>query len=67
MDRPHWQPKINPLSTLFHAANSGDVKMTIVGGDILYEDGVYKTLDIEQIKRDAQKTFDTIAAKVSHQ
>jgi len=43
-------PLYDPLYTLLYSANSSNVKMTMVDGRILYQNGEFKTLDIEKIK-----------------
>jgi 5-methylthioadenosine/S-adenosylhomocysteine deaminase len=43
-------PLYDPLHTLLYSANASNVCMTMVDGKILYENGEFKTLDIEQIK-----------------
>ncbi|MBE6564155.1 MAG: amidohydrolase [Ruminococcaceae bacterium] len=43
-------PLYDPLHTLLYSANASNVCMTMVDGSILYENGEFTTLDIEQIK-----------------
>ena len=49
-DRPHLIPCHNTISNVVYSANGSDVVMTMVGGKILYEDGEFKTIDIERVK-----------------
>lgn len=51
---PHIAPNNDFLSDLVYAAKGSDVVLTMVGGRILYEDGEFKTLDIEKIKAEAR-------------
>ena len=50
LDTPLLTPVHNALSTAVYSSNGRDVYMTIVRGKVLYENGDYKTLDIEKIK-----------------
>ena len=49
---PHLIPCHNPISNLVYAARGSDVCMTMVRGNILYENGVFLTLDAERILHD---------------
>ena len=35
--KPHWQPKVNMLSHLVYSAKSSDVYLTMINGNILFE------------------------------
>jgi 5-methylthioadenosine/S-adenosylhomocysteine deaminase len=63
-DRPHLLPGDDLTSHLCHSAQAGDVFMTIAGGDILYEDGEFLTLDRERIMREAELATDAIVKRV---
>lgn len=45
-------PSYDPAYTAVYSANRSDVRLTMVDGRILYENGEYKTLDIEKVKAD---------------
>jgi 5-methylthioadenosine/S-adenosylhomocysteine deaminase len=47
-EAPHMQPAIEILPMLTYSAQGSDVKMTMVDGNILYDNGVYKTIDAEK-------------------
>ena len=49
-DRPHLIPCHNVVSNAVYAARGSDVVMTVVAGKILYENGVFTTIDIERAK-----------------
>ncbi len=51
-------PSYDPLYTLLYSASSRDVLMTVVDGEILYEKGVFYTLDIEKIKEEFKRVCD---------
>ncbi len=45
-------PMFSPVYTLVYSANSSDVCFNMVDGRVLYENGEYKTLDIDKVKYD---------------
>lgn len=52
-DGPHMHPNLDSLALLCYSAQASDVCMTMVNGEILYENGEYKTLDKDRIFFDA--------------
>lgn len=52
-------PVYNPCDSFLYSANSSNVVMTMVDGKILYENGEYKTLDIEKIKYQFKNIINT--------
>lgn len=50
-----WLPDIDPLSNLLYAAHSTHVSLTMVAGKILYENGTYLTIDVDQLRFEVQK------------
>ncbi len=42
-------PVYDPVFTLLYSANSSNVKMTMVDGEILYDDGEFPKMDIERV------------------
>lgn len=54
-DRPHLTPKHNVISSLVYSARGSDVTLTMVGGKILYRDGVFLTIDREKVLAEARK------------
>ena len=50
--QPHLIPCHNPISNLVYAASGHDVRMTMVRGKILYEDGHYTTIDLDHVLRE---------------
>jgi 5-methylthioadenosine/S-adenosylhomocysteine deaminase len=43
---PHTLPVHDPVATLFHAARGTDVVLTVVGGEVLYEEETHHTVDV---------------------
>jgi 5-methylthioadenosine/S-adenosylhomocysteine deaminase len=48
-------PSYDGYATLAYSANERDIMLTMADGVILYEDGEYKTIDIEKIKDEAKR------------
>ncbi|MBR5313906.1 MAG: amidohydrolase [Clostridia bacterium] len=48
-------PSYSPVYTLVYSSNSSDVCFNMVDGKILYENGEFKTLDIEKLKVEMKK------------
>lgn len=53
-NQPHLIPNLEPMALLTYAAQGSDVCMTMVDGQILYENGEFKTLDREKILFEAR-------------
>ena len=50
----HNIPSYGYEATVAYSANASDVKMTMVDGKILYENGEYTTIDVEKLKYEAK-------------
>ena len=46
---PHLMPCHNVLNGLLWSAKGGDVAMTMVRGKILYQNGVFPTIDLKEV------------------
>ena len=51
MTAPHMQPALDPVALLVYSAHGSDVKMTMVDGRILYEDGKFTTINAAKARR----------------
>ena len=60
---PHMQPVYSPAATAAYAANGGDVCLTMVQGKVLYENGEWKTIDIEKAIADVNRIAVPIVLK----
>jgi 5-methylthioadenosine/S-adenosylhomocysteine deaminase len=64
VEAPHAQPLYNPYSHLVYSAGGADVKHSVVGGKVLMENRILKTLDLDSILKEAKrwgkKIFDSI-------
>lgn len=52
---PHMYPVHDMINNLVYSASGSDVIMTVVDGKILYENGDYKTIDIEKTVFEADR------------
>lgn len=50
--QPHLIPCHNTISNLVYSASGSDVIMTMVRGEILYEDGRYNTIDLTAVYKE---------------
>ena len=46
---PHLMPCHNVMNGLVFSAKGGDVAMTMVQGKILYQNGLFPTIDLKQV------------------
>lgn len=54
LDAPHLYPALDVLALICYSAQGSDVCMTMVDGQILYENGEYFTIDREQVVAEAK-------------
>jgi len=57
MDKPHLIPVHNIVSALAYSAQASDVYLTMVDGEILYENGEFKTIDKEKVYHGIKKCY----------
>lgn len=63
MQAPYMTPCHSAVSNLVYAANGGAVRLTMVDGRVLYRDGAFLTLDIEQVRARAAEAVRTILSR----
>lgn len=59
---PRYCPRTDLLHHLVYSGSDADVVLTMVGGDILYENGKITFADIDEIKANAQRYSEKILA-----
>lgn len=64
INKPNMFPVHNLLNNLVYSASGSDIVLTMTDGKILYENGEYKTIDIEKTIFEAQRATDGILAKL---
>ena len=56
LNKLHTTPVINPLSNWIYSGNNQNVALTISNGKILYDEGKFTTLNIDEIMDQAQQS-----------
>ena len=51
--RPNMNPAHDLVNNVVYSACGGDIIMTMIDGQVLYQDGEYKSLDIEKVTAEA--------------
>ena len=61
MNKPSMQPENNIARNIVYSADNSVVKMTMIDGRILYEDGRFTTIDIDTVIRECNKSKSDLA------
>ena len=64
IDTENSTPMFSPASALLYTVDSSDVAMTVVDGNILYENGSFTTIDIEKIKAAANEDAEKLMTQI---
>lgn len=62
--KPNMNPAHDLINNLVYSACGGDIILTMADGKVLYDNGEYKTLDIEKVTAEARKTTNGILEKL---
>ncbi len=60
LDRPNMQPINNITKNIVYSGSKENVKLTMINGKILYENGEFLTVDKDEIYHKAQKVTDRL-------
>ena len=60
MQHPTMNPVNNTISNIVYSGHPGIVKLTMVAGKILYEDGKYLTIDLDEVLSESNKLLKEI-------
>ena len=63
LSKPHLYPDFDTPALLTCSAQAGDVCMTMVDGNILYENGEFKTLDENKVRADMERAVERLYRK----
>ena len=55
MNRPSMQPENNIARNIVYSGDTSIVKMTMIDGKILYEDGKFTTIDLDEVYKETKK------------
>jgi len=61
MNKPSMQPENNIVRNIVYSADNSVVKMTMIDGKILYEDGKYYSLDLDEVISECNKLKEDLA------
>lgn len=62
---PNMQPVHNVINNLVYSTDGKDVCLTMVDGKVLYQDGEYKTIDVEQAISETENAKNKMLAGVA--
>lgn len=51
---PSWSPMTNPLVNLVYAGHGSDICLTMCDGQVVYRDGKWPLIDIDQVKAEVE-------------
>ena len=60
MHHPTMNPVNNTISNIVYSGHPGIVKLTMVAGKVLYEDGKYLTIDLDEVLSESNKLLKEI-------
>ena len=60
LHRPNMQPINNVLNNIVYSGSKENVKMTMINGKILYKDGQFIDIDVDEIYKKAQAVIDRV-------
>ena len=55
LSKPHLKPNLDTLSLLVYSAHGSDVDLTMVNGEILYENGKFLTIDYDRVLKETEE------------
>ncbi len=61
--RPHLRPVNRAVATLAYAARGSDVVLTIVGGEVIFENGSCTRVDEAEVMAEAQPAADALVKR----
>lgn len=64
LSRIHTIPVYSPVTTLVHSARASDVILTMVGGEVLFEEGIVTSLDESDLKRKTGTILKKLQAEI---
>ena len=59
-DSPNMLPCLDPVALIVYSAGRSDVYMTVCDGQVIYENGEYKTIDKEKVYFNVRKAVDRL-------
>lgn len=63
-EAPYWQPTHNTLNNLIYSSSGTDVVLTMIDGQVVYQEGNYPTIDMEQVGYEVNASKQRILAEL---
>lgn len=60
----NMHPVHNLVNNLVYSCSGSDIKLTMIDGNVVYEDGEYCTIDIEKVIYQAERATDKILERL---
>lgn len=64
MDKPHLRPGFDVLADIVFSAQSSDICMNVIDGDIVYKDGEFMFIDKEKVYYEADRSLKRIVSEL---
>jgi 5-methylthioadenosine/S-adenosylhomocysteine deaminase len=64
MAAPYWQPTHNILNNLIYSSSGSDVVLTMIDGQVVYHEGNYPTIDMEQVSYEVDASKQRILSEL---
>lgn len=64
LNKPYMKPVHNILNNLIYSSCGTDVELTMVNGKVLYRNGVYTTIDVDDVYEKVGKLTEEILSKI---
>lgn len=65
LDSPAMYPDYDVINNIVYSAEKSDVVLTMVDGEVLYENGEFMTIDVEKIGRECNKIVGEVTREVN--
>lgn len=65
LDKPSMYPDYDVINNIVYSAEKSDVILTMVDGEVLYENGEFKTIDVEKIGNECNRIVNEVIREVN--
>lgn len=65
LDSPSLYPDFDVINNIVYSAEKSDVILTMVDGEVLYENGEFKTVDVEKIGSECNRIVNEVVREIS--
>ncbi len=67
MDKAHLQPVFDVLSNIVYSASAEDICLNMIDGKVVYKDGEFANIDVEEVVYHSNKIKNRILAELSYE